>query len=84
MPFNFILENDRLTRSPEGDLSIGLRVPDDFVFPGYPTEQTGDWVKMALNKPNKWQGEPSIHPSNPLRFLANHNACAANIFGDQC
>ena len=71
MPFNFILEQSRLLRNSDGAVMLGLRVPDDFLFPGYPTEQTGDWVKMALNKPKKWQGEWSRSTSLiPLQISA--------------
>ncbi|ORX37542.1 hypothetical protein BD324DRAFT_622315 [Kockovaella imperatae] len=56
-PFSIIVNRHLLKRQEDGTFLLNMRMPDDFVFPGYPTEQTGDWVKLALNKPDKWTGK---------------------------
>lgn len=72
-PFSYILWKHTLQSQPHGTFLLDLPVPDDCVLPGYPTEQTGEWVKMALKGGDKWIGKDMTactEKATPVEFAA--------------
>ena len=60
-PFSTIVRKKRIYKK-EGDdhFTLDMPFPDDLALPGYPVEETGEWVRAAFAKPKKWIGASSL------------------------
>lgn len=54
-PFSDVLHH--LSRQGENDYLLAFPITDDTALPGFPVEQTGEWVKVAMAHPDKWAGQ---------------------------
>ena len=53
-PFSDVLTY--LSRSSNDDYLLTLPITDDTAIPAFPVEQTGEWVRVAMARPDRWVG----------------------------
>ncbi|CAD6565062.1 MAG: hypothetical protein TREMPRED_000788, partial [Tremellales sp. Tagirdzhanova-0007] len=54
-PFSDVFEY--LSRSSNDDYLLTLPITDDTAIPAFPVEQTGEWVRVAMARPDRWVGK---------------------------
>jgi hypothetical protein len=57
-PFSDVLHH--LSKSSDEDYLLSFPITDETAMPGFPVEQTGEWVKVAIAKPDKWVGTSTL------------------------
>lgn len=65
-PFSDVLHH--ISRQGD-DYLLTFPVTDETALPGWPVEQTGEWVRVAMARPDKWIGQ-STRPPSLSRALA--------------
>lgn len=68
IPFSEVLHH--LSKRGDDDFLVTLPVTDGTALPGWPVEQTGEWVRVAMAHPDKWIGESS---QNPIILSFSHS-----------